>query len=108
MTEDQQALLDAIVRALEADTAVDAAWLAGSLGVGGGDAYSDVDVLVLTERAGDTVARYAADLSAIAPTVLIGVVYGRVVHAVTPDWRRFDLSFVQPSELGRYDARRCG
>jgi predicted nucleotidyltransferase len=106
MTEDQQVLLDAIVTVLQHDAAIDAAWLTGSLGAGGGDRFSDVDVLVLTADAAAAVARYAADLSAIAPTVLVNVIYGRVVNAVTEDWRRFDLSFVQPAELGRYNAAR--
>src|SRR4051812_30312356 len=96
-TPAQQDLIDAIRRALSADADVEAAWLAGSLGAGGGDAFSDVDILALTaeRRVGEVVARYGADLSAIAPTVLVNTLFGRVVSVVTDDWRRFDLSFVQ-------------
>ena len=68
----------------------------------------DVDILALTPagRAGEVAKRYAADLSAIAPAVLVMTLYGRVVSAVTDDWRRFDLSFVEPAELSRYDRDR--
>ena len=108
VTDVQQGLIDAIHAALAADTDVEAAWLAGSLGAGAGDAYSDVDILALapTGRASAVAARYAADLSVIAPTVLVNILFGRVVTAVTDDWRRFDLSFVEPGDLGRYDAGR--
>lgn len=108
MTEAQRSLVERIRAVLEADARVDAAWLAGSLGQGAGDAFSDVDVLVLTPPGGATTvaARYAANLSAIAQTVLANVLFGRIVSAVAEDWRRFDLSFVEPSELVRYDGRR--
>jgi predicted nucleotidyltransferase len=106
ITADQQSLIDAIRRALEADHDVDAAWLAGSLGRGKGDAFSDVDVLVLAidERSGDVMARYAADVLVIAEPVLVNPLFGgRVLNVVTADWRRFDLSFIQASDLTRYD-----
>jgi len=108
ITDAQRGLIDAIQACLSVDPEVEAAWLAGSLGAGGGDAFSDVDVLALTpaDRAGDVAARYAGDLSAIAPTVLVMTLFGRVVSAVTDDWRRFDLSFVEPGELARHDRDR--
>ncbi|MBX3485066.1 hypothetical protein [Phenylobacterium sp.] len=104
----QRALIETIRAVLSGDSDVDAAWLAGSLGAGGGDAFSDVDILALAPagRAGEVAARYAADLSAIAPVVLVNVLYSRVVSAVADDWRRFDLSFVEPAELDRYDRNR--
>src|SRR3954468_11752878 len=100
VTDAQQGLIDAVQRCLAADSEIEAAWLAGSLGAGGGDTFSDVDILALTPagRAGEAARRYAADLTAIAPTVLVMTLYGRVVSAVTDDWRRFDLSFVEPGE----------
>lgn len=108
ITAGQQDLIDRIGARLESDPVVSAAWLAGSLGAGAGDRFSDVDVLVLTPsgEAGETAARYAADLSAIAETVLVMTLYGRVVSAVAADWRRFDLSFIEPAELVRYDRSR--
>lgn len=107
-SEAQQSLIDAIRAALSDDPEVEAAWLAGSLGAGGGDAFSDVDILALTPsgRAFDVARRYAANPSAIAPTVLVNILFARVVSAVTDDWRRFDLSFVEPGELARYDRAR--
>lgn len=107
VTADQQALIDAIRRVLEADDGVEAAWLAGSLGRGAGDAFSDVDVLVLTAdgRLSEVAERYAADVSAIAEPALINPLFGgRVLNVVTLDWARFDLSFVEADQLGRHDA----
>jgi predicted nucleotidyltransferase len=109
MTPEQQALVDALRKVLEADPQVEAAWLSGSLGRGGGDAFSDVDVLVLAPP-GEAAAmgqRYATEVAAIAPPVLVNVLYGgRVVSVVTAAWERFDLSFVEPAELGGYHAPR--
>lgn len=105
----QAELLAAIERALSADPDVGAAWLAGSLGAGGGDAWSDVDVLVLVlvgANAGGVAVRYAADLSPIAEVVLVNTIGGRVVSAVTRDWQRFDLTFIEGAELARYDRAR--
>lgn len=107
ITDDQQRLLDAIHGALAADTDIEAAWLAGSLGRGGGDAYSDVDVLALVggRPATEVGLRYARDAAAIAEPVLVTPLYGgRVINVVTADWGRFDISFVEPAELVRHDA----
>ena len=107
ITAEQLALIDAIHRVLAADDDIEAAWLAGSLGRGGGDAYSDVDVLVLAMdgRLAEVMSRYARDISAIAPPALVNPLYGgRVLNVVDADWRRFDLSFVEVGDLGRYDA----
>jgi hypothetical protein len=108
ITDAQRDLVAAIEACLHADPDIEAAWLAGSLGMGGGDAFSDVDVLVLTAhgRVADVVQRYGADLSGIAPAVLVNILFGRVLSVVTDDWRRFDLSFVQGAELDRYDRAR--
>ena len=74
VTAEQQALIEAIHRALAADDDVEAVWLAGSLGRGRGDAFSDVDVLVLAadgQLNSLMAARYAGDLSAIATPLLV-------------------------------------
>lgn len=107
-TETQAALIDTIRSVLSADPDVEAAWVAGSLGAGGGDAFSDVDILIMAPAgcASEVAKRYAGDLSAIASTVLVNLLFGRVVSAVADDWRRFDLSFVEPGELVRYDRNR--
>ena len=109
MTTEQQALAEAIRHVLEADPEVQAAWLAGSLGRDAGDAFSDVDVLVLAPpgEASAMGRRYAENVAGIAEPVLVMLLYGgRVVSVVTADWARFDLSFVEPAELGGYHAPR--
>ncbi|MEI9965706.1 MAG: hypothetical protein WDM92_14535 [Caulobacteraceae bacterium] len=72
-TPDQQALIEAISHRLQAEPRVQAAWLAGSLGKGEGDAFSDVDVLALVGEGpvGAVSAELARDLSAIAEPVLV-------------------------------------
>jgi hypothetical protein len=108
ITPAQRELVSAVSRALEADEDIEAAWLGGSLGRGAGDAFSDVDVVALVRgsRAADVGLRYTKDVSAIATPVLINSLYGgRVVNVVTSDWQRFDVSFVEGSELGRFNAR---
>lgn len=109
LTADQQGLLEAITAVLARDAEIEAAWLGGSLGRGEGDAFSDVDVLVLVAegRGVEVGLRYAGDLSAIAEPALINPLYGgRIVNVVTTDWRRFDLSFAEPGDLARYDAAK--
>lgn len=109
LTADQQALTDAITAVRARDAEIEAAWLAGSLGRGEGDAFSDVDVLILVadRSAAEVGLRYAADLSAIAEPALVNPLYGcRIVNVVTTDWRRFDLSFVEAGDLARYDSAK--
>jgi predicted nucleotidyltransferase len=107
MTPEQQALIDAIAATLGDDPDIDAAWLAGSLGRGGGDAFSDVDVLALAAdgRADAAAARWVAEgVARVAEPVLVNKLFGgRIVNVVTADWGRFDVVFVQGAELGRYD-----
>ena len=108
-TDDQQDLIQTIHDALLPDPDILAAWLSGSLGAGSGDAFSDVDVLLLapTGEAGTVARRYAEDLSPIAETLIVNRLgNGRVVSAVTTDWRRFDLTFIEEAELAFYDRAR--
>jgi len=51
-TAEQQHLIDVLTRLIEVDPRVEAAWLAGSLGKGGGDEFSDVDLLLLVPENG--------------------------------------------------------
>ncbi len=106
-TTDQQHLIDVIARRLNAEPGVDALWLAGSLGKGQGDAYSDVDLLVLVAdgAAGEVSVRLARDLVPAMAVVLVNSLYGgRVLNMVTDDWARFDLTIVQREDLPRYDS----
>ncbi len=100
-TRAQQFLIDSITRVLSADTRIQSAWLTGSLGKGGGDEFSDVDVTVVVPDASfeETLSAYSSDTSGIAPVVFTQVVHGRVVNAVAEDWSRFDLTFVKPGEF---------
>ena len=50
-TVTQRRLIVGITRLLEVEPSVEAAWLAGSLGRGQGDRFSDVDVLALASDA---------------------------------------------------------
>ncbi|HLZ84539.1 MAG TPA: hypothetical protein VKQ54_13320, partial [Caulobacteraceae bacterium] len=51
--------------------------------------------------------RYARDVAAIAEPALVQALFGgRILNVVTTDWGRFDISFVEGSELVRYDAER--
>ncbi|MFI4934972.1 MAG: hypothetical protein ACHP7N_10165 [Caulobacterales bacterium] len=81
--------------------------MAGSLGRGKGDQFSDVDVLVLAAdgRLDAVVARYVRDVSPIAEPGLVTPLFGgRLLSVVTADWRRFDLAFAEAGDLGRYDS----
>lgn len=107
VTAEQRALAEAIGAVLAEDPAIGAAWLGGSLGRGAGDEFSDVDVVALVTggSAAATGLRYASDLGGIAEPVLINPLFGgRVVSVVTDDWRRFDITFVEPGDLARFDA----
>jgi hypothetical protein len=98
----QTALIDAIARVLAADARIESAWLSGSLGGGGGDEFSDVDVTVVAPDSNfDAVLKhYTADRSTITP-VVHSFVHGfdRVVSSVTREWQRFDLTFLKPAEF---------
>jgi hypothetical protein len=107
-TREQQDLIDGIEKLLRAEPRVEAAWLAGSLGKGQGDAVSDVDTLALAAdgMAGEVSKELAANLDGIAKPVLVNALFGgRILNVVTEDWLRFDISIVQGDELDRYDAR---
>ena len=106
-TAEQQSLIDALHRWLEAEPSVRAAWLAGSLGKGGGDQFSDVDLLLLVADGAhaEVSSSLAAKLDTVVKPVLVNRLFGgRVVNVVTDYWERFDLSFVEPAELVRFNA----
>jgi predicted nucleotidyltransferase len=109
-TPEQQTLIDAITTVLKNEPLVEAAWLSGSLGKGGGDRWSDVDTLVLASDAATASKALVTALPRIAKPVLVPVLMnvlfgGRVLNVVTEDWQRFDIAIVQGEELNRYDAR---
>jgi hypothetical protein len=106
-TPEQRRLIDALSALLQSEPGASAAWLAGSLGRGAGDAWSDVDLMVLAGEGGWAALSTAicARLDEVAPPVLVMPLYGgRVLSVVTDGWERYDLSFVEAADLGRYDA----
>ena len=97
----QAALIAHIVGTLKDDARIHSAWLGGSFGRGVADAWSDVDVIVVVdaEDLAPSVAEYGGSRNPLGETVFLKVLYDRVVTAVTPDWRRYDLSFMTPQEF---------
>jgi predicted nucleotidyltransferase len=105
MTPEQQSLVDRISAVLGRDARIEAAWLAGSLGRDEGDAFSDVDVVVLCPDGLAIEIAAAPGLLDFAQPVLVNALYGgRILNVITPDWQRFDLVFVEASDLARYNA----
>lgn len=107
LTDQQQGVLNAVAGLLQSTDGIEAAWLAGSLGRGAGDAFSDVDILALaaTGRTMEVSAQVASDLARVVKPVLLNRLYGGLVlHVVTADWGRFDVSFVEPAGLARHYA----
>ena len=108
-SSEQRALIDAAHRTLFGDPQIEALWLAGSLGDGRGDAFSDVDLVVLAVdgKVGEVAERYARDVATIAEPALLNQLFGgRILNVVTTHWQRFDLTFVEGGDLGRFDGAR--
>ena len=105
MTEAQTQLIKGLAAVLAADARVRSAWLAGSLGRGAGDPWSDVDLVVEVAAAdlAACLADYQAGRPGLPDTVLARPLYGRILTAVTADWARFDLAFATPDEFARMD-----
>jgi predicted nucleotidyltransferase len=107
-TDTQRALATRLADALDADARVDSAWLAGSFGRGEADPWSDIDVIALVdpEDRAACLAEYAGAHNPVGETVLLLTLYGRIVHAVRPDWERYDIHFVTPDEFRTVDKLR--
>jgi len=107
ITAEQQSLIDALSRLVSAEPGVEAAWLAGSLGKGLGDEFSDVDLLLLVAEGAvaDVSTALVKGLDQVTKPVLVNKLFGgRVISVVTDDWDRFDLSLVGPADLARYNS----
>ncbi|HEY3776569.1 MAG TPA: hypothetical protein VGL35_00780 [Rhizomicrobium sp.] len=94
-TAAQKKLIGDISCVLKEDKRIEAAWLAGSLGRAAGDAFSDVDVLVLCAegKASESSSTYGADITQINKSILMNSLFGgRVLNVVTPHRERFDLT----------------
>jgi len=105
MTPAQQSLAEAISKALQRHAKIEAAWLAGSLGRNEGDAFSDVDIVVLCpDGMADEIAATLGLLDFARPLLVNALFGGRILNVITPDWQRFDLVFAEASDLARYNA----
>jgi len=106
-TEGQRALAARLQAALVADARVHATWLGGSFGRGDGDAWSDIDVIAVVDEddLAACLAEYTGARNPVGETVLLMALFGRIAHAVRPDWERYDILFVTPAEFRRYDPR---
>ena len=104
-TDSQRALVRQLAKALASDVRIEAAWLSGSFGRGEGDAWSDVDVIAVVDEQDRAacLAEYAGPRNPVGETVLLLPLFGRIAHAVRPDWERYDLLFLTPQELRAYD-----
>jgi predicted nucleotidyltransferase len=109
MTPEQAELVDKARALLESEARIEAAWLAGSLGQGGGDSWSDVDLLALCGEGqrGDVSAALADATRRQFEPLLLNVLFGgAVLNVVLPEWQRLDISVAEPAELARYEAAR--
>jgi predicted nucleotidyltransferase len=105
MTPAQAHLVEKAKGHLSKDERIQALWLAGSLGRGKGDEWSDVDLLACCEEG--TWAEVSADLqisiAAIAEPLLLNVLFeGHVLNVVAEGWHRFDISIIEPGSLTRH------
>ncbi len=103
MTPALRDLADALAARLREDARIQSAWLSGSIGAGEDDAWSDVDVTAIA--AAEAIPAILADLNAAAPFTPVhqALLYGRILHAVAPDWRRYDILFLTPEEFAKRD-----
>lgn len=107
MTRD--ACLDLLSDLLRADQRALGCWLAGSLGRGDGDEWSDLDLLVAVDPTSQNafVAHFESQVTVRADIVLgkrLELGTATVLSYVTDEWVRFDVSVVPPSDLARRDA----
>lgn len=105
MTEAQVSLTETVAAVLGADRRIRSVWLFGSLGRGGGDAWSDVDLVAEVDEADRAacLTDYRRGQPGMPPVVLAMALYGRILAATTPEWERFDISFVSPAEFAGMD-----
>ncbi|OAI43124.1 hypothetical protein AYO38_02825 [bacterium SCGC AG-212-C10] len=109
LSTEQQRIIDRTRAIAAADARVESLWLSGSLAVGQGDTWSDVDFVVVS-RPGETpeslADAYQQNLAAITDVVHSFRPFPRIISAVARDWARFDLLFLNSGELSAQDPHR--
>ena len=108
LTAGQTAILERIQAVLTQDERIISAWLSGSVGRGEGDAWSDIDVTCVVEEEdlSACVGEYGGRRNPVGETVHQLIVYGRVAANISPEWVRYDLSFVTPAEFRHQDTAK--
>ena len=101
----QAALIAHINRQLSEDARVHSAWLSGSFGRGEADAWSDIDIIVVVDEddLAASLKEYSSPRSVMGDALIRRVIFGRLVMVVTPEWQRYDLSFLTPAEFRHQD-----
>lgn len=104
-TPAQRALLERLIAVISADDRLESAWLSGSFGRGGGDAWSDIDITAVVDEEDlpHCVAEYGGPRNPVGETVILYTLFGRVISAVTPEWERYDIVFATTQEFRSHD-----
>ncbi len=105
VTPGGQPLLSRLVELLRDEPLVLAAWLYGSHGRGEADAYSDLDVWVVTGDADALVTRWPELAAGLGPLALFEPIRGMTgFRHILPDWSGVDVWISPVAELGSRDA----
>ena len=101
MTPAQSALLDRLTTALGQDPRIQALWMSGSLAQGGGDAWSDIDLVAQVDGAdlAGCLNDYKGPRPGLPERVHVLEVYGCIISSVTTTWERFDIVFLPEAQI---------
>lgn len=103
----QDDLIEKIKYTLQQNKDVRGAWLTGSFGRGDADQYSDVDVIVLIEdgRLDTIFSAFQQEINKISPILFSKTLSSsKTINVITPEWQRFDLTFVSKLQLQKMSA----
>ena len=101
MTPAQSALLDRLTTTLGQDPRIQALWLGGSLAQGGGDPWSDIDLVAQVDAAdmAGCLSDYKGPRPGLPERVHVLEVYGCIINSVTTAWERFDIVFLPEAQI---------
>lgn len=101
-----QASIETITTSLRGVAEIDALFLSGSLAKGRGDAWSDIDFVIVTKDGPtDQIAAFWRDAIARTGEIVLWrdrSVRPMLINAITADWTRIDGVIVTPEGLGAY------